>query len=92
MDQAPSAAARNRRREQANSSVKLFVSSPTVTPIGGTHWAAFNAVTEFVDHVAPSEAHAPLGAAAHTRAVRTVTPGSTVQTLKAEAFRMLQAL
>jgi hypothetical protein len=44
VDQAPSTAARTRRREQANGIVKLFVSSPTVQPIAGTRWAAYNAV------------------------------------------------
>jgi hypothetical protein len=33
VDQAPSTAARTRRREQANGIVKLFVSSPTVQSI-----------------------------------------------------------
>jgi hypothetical protein len=79
VDQAPSAAARTRRRrrEQANGIVKLFVSSPTVQPIAGTRWAAYNAVTEFVDHVAPVRGTRNSAEAADARALRAVTTGSS---------------
>ena len=90
VDQAPSAAARNGRRQQANSIVKLFVSSPTVAPIGGTRWAAYNAVTEYVDHAAPVRGAHNRAEAADARALRAVTTGSSAQTMKIEAFRMLQ--
>jgi phage/plasmid-like protein (TIGR03299 family) len=92
IDQAPSAAARTRRREQVNGIVKLFVSSPTVQPIGGTRWAAYNAVTEFVDHVAPVRGTRNSAEAADARALRAVTTGSSAQLMKVEAFRMLQTV
>ena len=94
VDQAPSAAARTRRREQASGIVKLFVSSPTIapTPIAGTRWAAYNAVTEYVDHVAPVRGTRSRAEAADVRALRAVTTGSSAQMLKVEAFRMLQTI
>jgi hypothetical protein len=58
VDQADSTAARTRRREQASAIVKLWVSSPTIAPIAGTRWAAYNAVTEYVDYLAPVRAAA----------------------------------
>ena len=51
VEQADSATARPRRREQAKGIVKLFVSSPSVAPVGGTRWAAYQAVSEWTDHV-----------------------------------------
>jgi hypothetical protein len=90
VDQADSTAARTRRREQASAIVKLWVSSPTIAPIAGTRWAAYNAVTEYVDHLAPVRGSRSSVDAAHTRALRTVTAGSSAQTMKIEAFRMLQ--
>ncbi|WP_240760772.1 DUF932 domain-containing protein [Mycolicibacterium sp. CR10] len=81
-------AARN-RADTANSIVKLWVSSPTVAPIAGTRWAAYNAVTEYVDHYSKVRA---AGDRNTVRALRAVTTGSTAQTLKTTAFRMLQTL
>jgi phage/plasmid-like protein (TIGR03299 family) len=92
VDQAPSSAARIRRRDQANGIVKLFVSSPTVQPIAGTRWAAYNAVTEFVDHVAPVRGTRSSAEAADARALRAITAGSSAQLMKVEAFRMLQTV
>ena len=45
-------AAATRRQNEANAILKLFVESPTIagTPVAGTKWGAFNAVTEYVDH------------------------------------------
>ena len=83
-------AGRTRRREQASAIVKLWVSSPTIEPIAGTRWAAYNAVTEYVDHLAPVRGSRSSVDAAQTRALRTVTAGSSAQTMKIEAFRMLQ--
>jgi phage/plasmid-like protein (TIGR03299 family) len=89
-DMSASATARRNRQEQASGIVKLWTSSPTVTPIAGTRWAAYNAVTEYLDHFAPVRGARTTRAATDTRALRTVTPGSTVETLKIEAFRLLQ--
>ena len=80
---------KNHRRDRANSIVRLWTSSPTVAPIAGTRWAAYNAVTEYVDHHATVRGR---GDARAIRALRAVTIGSSAQTLKADAFRMLQTL
>lgn len=91
-DPAASAAARRNRQQQANGIVKLWTSSPTITPVAGTRFAAYNAVTEYLDHFSPVRGARSSRAAADTRALRAVTPGGGVETLKVEAFRMLQTL
>ena len=53
VDSAGTAATARHRRDRANGIVKLWTSSPTVAPIAGTRWAAYNAVTEYLDHVVP---------------------------------------
>jgi phage/plasmid-like protein (TIGR03299 family) len=87
VDKADSRTAARHRSERAAAIVKLWTSSPTVAPIAGTRWAAYNAVTEYVDHYAKVRTHGDQAAA---RALRAVTIGSTAQGLKARAFRMLQ--
>lgn len=91
-DPAASPTARRSRQQQANGIVKLWTSSPTVAPIAGTRWAAYNAVTEWTDHIAPVRGARTSRAAADTRALRAITPGGTVETMKIEAFRILQTL
>jgi hypothetical protein len=68
------------------------VNTPTVAPIGGTRWAAYNAVTEYVDHAAPVRGARNCAEAADARALRAVTTGSNARTMKVEAFRMLQTV
>lgn len=87
VDDATSVAGKNTRRQQANAIVKLWTSSPSITPIAGTRWAAYNAVTEYVDHYATVRGRSNHDA---TRALRAVTIGSGAQKLKADAFRILQ--
>lgn len=89
-DKAASVTARRGRQQQASAIVKLWTSSPTIAPIAGTRWAAYNAVTEYLDHFQPVRGARTTRAAADTRALRTVTPGSGVDTLKVDAFRLLQ--
>ncbi|MCB0944199.1 MAG: DUF932 domain-containing protein, partial [Mycobacterium sp.] len=89
VDGAESKTTARNRRDTANAIVKLWVSSPTVAPIAGTRWAAYNAVTEYVDHYSKVRA---AGDPQSVRALRAVTGGSTAQTLKTNAFRMLQTL
>lgn len=89
-DPTASPTARARRHEQAGHIVKLFVSSPTVANIAGTRWAAYNAVTEYLDHHQPVRGARSPGQAVTARAIRAVTAGSTADTLKLQAFRMLQ--
>ena len=89
VDKADSRTAARNRSERAAGIVKLWTSSPTVAPIAGTRWAAYNAVTEYVDHYAKVRTS---GDERNARALRAVTIGSTAQALKAQAFRMLQTL
>jgi phage/plasmid-like protein (TIGR03299 family) len=89
VDGSTSLAAKNTRREQASGIVKLWVSSATVAPMAGTRRGAYNAVTEFVDHHAKVRGR---GNPEAVRALRAVTTGSNAQTLKSNAFRMLQTL
>lgn len=89
VDGATSLAARNVRREQASGIVRLWVSSPTVAPVTGTRWGAYNAVTEYVDHHAKVRGR---GNPEAIRALRAVTIGSGAQTVKSNAFTMLQTL
>lgn len=87
VESAPTAVTKNTRRQQARAIVKLWTSSPTIAPITETKWAAYNAVTEYVDHYSTVRGR---GNAETTRALRAVTIGSSAQTLKTQAFRMLQ--
>lgn len=89
VDAATTVATKNTRSQQSRAIVKLWTSSPTVAPIANTRWAAYNAVTEYIDHYATVRGR---GDAATTRALRAVTIGSTAQTIKTQAFRMLQTL
>ena len=66
--------------------VKRWISSPTIAPNAGTRWAAYNAVTEYVDHYSKVRG----GDDQSARALRAVTIGSTAQAMKANAFRILQ--
>jgi phage/plasmid-like protein (TIGR03299 family) len=91
-DKSASATALRNRQQQASSIAELWTSSPTIAPIAGTRWAAYNAVTEYLDHFAPVRGARTTRAAADTRALRTVTPGSSVETLKVDAFRLLQTI
>jgi phage/plasmid-like protein (TIGR03299 family) len=89
-DPQASTAARAGRRHQAQRIVTLFVSSPTGATITGTRWGAYNAVTEYLDHHQPVRGAHTRADATAARALRAVTPGSTAQTLKMEAFAMLR--
>jgi hypothetical protein len=55
--------------------VKRWISSPTIAPNAGTRWAAYNAVTEYVDHYSKVRG----GDDQSARALRAVTIGSTAQ-------------
>lgn len=84
--------ARANRQQQANGIVKLFVSSPMNANIAGTRWAAYQAVTEYLDHHQPVRGARTRADAAATRALRAITPGSGVEVMKHEAFRLLQTI
>ena len=80
------------RKERAAGIVKLWTSSPTIAPIAGTRWAAYNAVTEFCDHVVPVRGARTTSDASATRALRSITAAGSAHSLQAKAFRMLQTL
>jgi phage/plasmid-like protein (TIGR03299 family) len=92
VDAAGTEATLRNRREKANGIVKLWTSSPTLAPIGGTRWAAYNAVTEYLDHVVPVRGARTSGAASEARALRNISTAGSAQSLKAQAFRMLQTI
>jgi phage/plasmid-like protein (TIGR03299 family) len=90
VESATSQATARHRRERAHGIVTQWTSSPTITPIAGTRWAAYNAVTEYLDHVVPVRGARTSTEASAARALRGVH-GST-GSLKAQAFQLLQTL
>ena len=92
VDQAGTAATARHRRERAGGIVRLWTSSPTITPIAGTRWAAYNAVTEYLDHIVPVRGARTAGDASAARALRGISASGSTGSLKAEAFHMLQTL
>lgn len=92
VESAPSAATARHRRERAAGIVTLWTSSPTITPIAGTRWAAYNAVTEYLDHHVPVRGARTSSAANESRALRNIASAGSAQSLKAQAFRLLQTL
>ncbi|BDE17233.1 hypothetical protein MKCMC460_60930 (plasmid) [Mycobacterium sp. 20KCMC460] len=92
VDAATSTATRRHRRERAGGIVKLWTSSPTLTPIAGTRWAAYNAVTEYLDHHVPVRGARTSSDAANARALRNIASAASTSSLKGQAFRMLQTL
>lgn len=89
VDKAETERAAGNRRIHANNIVKLFIMSPTVAPLAGTKWGAYNAVTEYADHM--MEIRRTTGNPADIRALRTLT-SDTVRDLKLNAFRLLQSV
>ena len=92
VDSAGTAATARHRRERASGIVKLWTSSPTIASIAGTRWAAYNAVTEYLDHVVPVRGARTASDANTARALRTITTAAGSGSLKAQAFRLLQTL
>jgi len=90
VDAADSASTARHRQERAAGIVKLWTSSPTITPIAGTKWAAYNAVTEYLDHVMPVRGAKTAADATAVRAIRNITGNGPA--LKAHAFAMLQTI
>ena len=67
---------------------RLWRHSPTNTEIRGTKWAAYQAITEYTDHVAPVSAKRYQ---ADVRAERVVTSGTVAQ-VKTRAFDLITAI
>jgi phage/plasmid-like protein (TIGR03299 family) len=84
-----------KRQNIADNLTGLFIHSDTIagTPIAGTRFAAYNAVTEYVDHKSPVRGGAELdkSGVAALRAQRTILnlAADTDQTLKASAWKLL---
>jgi phage/plasmid-like protein (TIGR03299 family) len=73
---------------RADALTRLWDRSPTAAAIRGTKWAAYQAITEYTDHVAPvSDKRNPRAA----RAERVVTSGA-VTAVKTRAFDLIAAL
>jgi phage/plasmid-like protein (TIGR03299 family) len=92
VDNATSAAQLRNRRIKASGIVKLWTSSPTIRPIADTRWAAYNAVTEYEDHIAPVRGARTSTAASEARAIRNIATAASASSVKAQAFRMLQTI
>lgn len=84
---AESERARNSRTERVTQVMEVMRQSPSITPVAGTAYAGYNAVTEFVDHFMPVQAKG--GDAAKARALRTVTSpeAAALKGRAATAFR-----
>lgn len=67
---------------------RLFQEAETQANIRGTRWAAYNAVTEYVDHVAPVSLSKNASDHATARALRTLTQDSAIA-IKTRAFDLL---
>lgn len=67
---------------------RLMWTADTNENIRGTRWAAYQAVTEYLDHTAPVAKTVRAGAAASVRAERALT-SSTVEAVKVRAFDLL---
>lgn len=89
----PDSTAATRRRNAAGSILNLFRSSPTITPIAGTRYAMYNAVTEYVDWFQGVRG-AGEGSKAQqdARALRSIRELEQSSTLKTEAFALLRAV
>lgn len=88
----PDSAAATRRRNAAGQILSLYRSSPTITPIAGTRYAMYNAVTEYVDWFQGVRgAGAGSKAQQDARALRSIRELEASSTLKTEAFALLRA-
>ncbi|MER0477007.1 DUF932 domain-containing protein [Streptomyces sp. Edi2] len=74
-------------RKRLNSLRNIYLNDPTQTAIQGTRWGAYNAVTRYLDHVAPAGKN-PVRAA-EMRAVRAVTSSSDSNKAKQRAYELL---
>lgn len=88
----PESAAATRRRNAAGQIFNLYRNSPTITPIAGTRYAMYNAVTEYVDWFQGVRgANAGFKAQQDARALRSIRELEQSSTLKTEAFSLLRA-
>ncbi|QJD51393.1 hypothetical protein SEA_RAWRGERTHAT_90 [Mycobacterium phage RawrgerThat] len=76
------------RKARAAQVFNLYDSAPTVAPFKGTAFGVYNAVTEFLDHVAPVAGKADAEEQAIKRAQRTLM-STDLADMKAKAFTAL---
>jgi phage/plasmid-like protein (TIGR03299 family) len=88
----PESAAATRRRNAAGKILDLYRNSPTITPIAGTKFAMYNAVTEYVDWFQGVRgAGEGTKAQQDARALRSIRELEQSSTLKTDAFSLLKA-
>ncbi len=85
LDKAESDRAKASRTERVSTVMELMRQSPSIAPVAGTAYAAYNAVTEYVDHFMPVQGG---GNAAQKRQLRTVLSPEAA-TLKSRAATVL---
>jgi phage/plasmid-like protein (TIGR03299 family) len=89
----PDGSAATRRRNASGMIVNLFANSPTITPVGGTRFALYNAVTEYVDWYQGVRGVGPDAsdkAKQDARALRSIRELESSSTLKQQAFSLLR--
>lgn len=89
----PDGGAATRRRNASGQIVNLFQNSPTITPVGGTRYALYNAVSEYVDWYQGVRGVGPDATDAQkqdARALRSIRELENSSTLKSKAFNLLR--
>lgn len=89
----PEGSAATRRRNASGQILNLFQNSPTISPISGTRYALYNAVSEYVDWfqgVRGVGADATDKQKQDARALRSIRELETSGTLKSQAFSLLR--
>lgn len=79
---------RERQTGHRTALMDLFRNSPTSENIRSTRWAAFQAVTEYTDHIVAKQGYAGEALRAR-RAVESIDPLSSTSKLKDRAFMLL---
>lgn len=85
-DSAP-ALAIQRDADRKRSLLELFEASPTMTEITGTRWAGYQAITEYLDHFARTQANRWTTDENEARALRAVSPA--LASVKERAFALM---
>lgn len=78
----------NQQRDRLHELGRLFTEAGTQEVIGGTRYAGYNVITEYLDHFAPVNLGPNADTDADARALRTLTQ-SSVQGWKSRAFDLL---
>lgn len=89
----PDGSAATRRRNASGQIVNLFQNSPTITPVGGTRYALYNAVSEYVDWYQGVRGVGPDANEKQkqdARALRSIRELESNNTLKTQAFALLR--